>query len=191
MYIRKILIGILILGILGGCYIMYNISQTIFKPITAFKNEVAYIYIPSDANFEYVKKDLESLLTDIDAFETLAAKLGYKKRVKGGKYIIRKGMNSNDIVKTLLDKSVLVDVVIPDTNKSWERAEEISKYIEATKKELSIVLSNSMFLKKLIQEKKLVNGDIYKPGTYKMPWSTTAEAFRDFMIKNSQQQNQQ
>ncbi|WP_298514839.1 endolytic transglycosylase MltG [uncultured Kordia sp.] len=191
MYIRKILIGILILGILGGCYIMYNISQTIFKPITAFNNEVAYIYIPSDADFKYVKGELEPLLNDMEAFETLAKKLGYKKRVKGGKYIIRKGMNSNDLVKTLLNKGILVDVIIPNTNKSQEIAAEVSTYIEATEKQLTSVMENTMFLKKLIQEKKLKDSAIYKPGTYKMPWSTTAEAFRDYMVKNSQKQTQQ
>ncbi|MEM6687722.1 MAG: aminodeoxychorismate lyase, partial [Bacteroidota bacterium] len=95
MYIRKILVGILIIGVIVGCFLMYSISQTIFKPITAFNNDEAYLYIPSNSDFEFVKKEIAPLLNDMQAFETLAKKLGYTKRVKGGKYIIRKGMNSN------------------------------------------------------------------------------------------------
>ncbi|MGH1388327.1 endolytic transglycosylase MltG [Kordia sp.] len=190
MYLRKILIGILILGIFGGCYFIYNITQTIFKPITAFNNEEAYIYIPSDADFEYVKEELEPLLTDMDAFSTLAKKLGYTKRIKGGKYIIRKGMNSNELVKTLLNRSVYVRVIIPENKTHRELAKIISDQIEATESDVYKIFTETINM----EDVKVYNMSFESfliPGTYKMPWSTSAIAFRDFMIKNNQNQNQQ
>ena len=192
MYIRKILIGILLLGILGGCYFIYNITQTIFKPITAFNNEEAYIYIPSDADFEYVKQELEPLLTDMDAFSTLAKKLGYEKRLKGGKYIIRKGMNSNDIVKTLLGRSEMVKVELPSTKEIIPIrmiAKAISNEIEATEKEMYNVIVDTIYPKekgyKLVQLQ-----DIYGENTYRIPWNTSAEEFRTIVYKAYEKRKQ-
>ena len=182
MYIRKILIGILITGIVIGFFIMYNITQTIFKPITAFSNEEAYVYIPSDADFKYVQQELESLLTDTEAFTTLATKIGYAKQVKGGKYTITKGMNSNDIIKILMNRSDIVMVTIPDSNELELLSQQISNQIEASEEDLFKILQDTLFLK----EKNLMFPTLYKFGTYKMQWNTSAEAFRSYMYKAHQ-----
>jgi UPF0755 protein len=174
MYIRKILVGILIAGIIVGCFMMYNISQTIFKPITAFNNQEAYINIPSKADFEDVKNEITPLLTDVSAFETLAKKLGYKKRIKGGRYVIRKGMNSNEIVKTLLGNGINVKVIIPKNTTIETIAQQVSNQIEATQNELIEILQDSMYL----NEKKLSFAKLYAPGSYAMPWNTSATEFR-------------
>lgn len=188
MYIRKILIGILILGIFGGCYFIYNITQKIFKPNTAFNNEEAYIYIPSKADFEYVKEELASLLTDMDAFSTLAKKLGYTKRIKGGKYIIRKGMNSNDIVKTLLGKSEMIKVELPSRERVTQIkkiAETISTQIEATETELYTVLVDTIY--PTSKGYKLTELQyIYDANTYFVPWNTSAEELRTIVFDRYQ-----
>ncbi len=181
MYIRKIFIGILMLGILGGFYFMYSISQTIFKPITAFNNEEAYIYLPSDADFNDVKKEISPLLNDLVAFSTLAKKLGYEKRVKGGKYTIRKGMNSNDIVKILLGRSEMIKIEIPPVDEqllTLETAIMIATQIEATETEMYTILTDSVYpISKGYRLSDLPQ--MYGGNTYFIPWNTSAEAFRD------------
>ncbi|MEM6719098.1 MAG: endolytic transglycosylase MltG [Bacteroidota bacterium] len=181
MYIRKILVGILIIGILVGCYIMYNITQTIFKPITAFNNEVAYIYLDSDANFTDVRNEIEPLVNDIISFETLAKKIGYIERVKGGKYTIRKGMNSNDIIQTLLANSTWVAVVIPPNKTTEELSKIISDQIEAEEDDVYPILKDSTTFKELNIEKSTL-GAILEPSTYLMPWNTSAEDFRSRIV---------
>jgi UPF0755 protein len=158
---------------------MYNISQTIFKPITAFNNNEAYLNIPSDADYEYVKNEISPLLNDIEAFETLAKKLGYKKRIKGGRFIIRKGMNSNDIVKTLLGNGVNVKVIIPKSTTVETIAQQVSNQIEASQGELTTILQDTMFL----NNKKLSFSKLYAPGSYIMPWNTSATQFRARMYE--------
>jgi len=177
MYIRKIVVGILILGILIGCYIMYDITQTIFKPITAFNNEQAYVNIPSNASFIDVKNEIEPLVTDIESFEMLAEKMGYTDRVKGGKYILLKGMNSNDIVKTLLGNSIWVNVVIPPNKSAKELSKIISNQIEASEAAVYKVLTDSILFTKSNGEKSTLEA-MLAPGTYSMPWNTSAEDFR-------------
>ncbi|MFK7749707.1 MAG: endolytic transglycosylase MltG [Kordia sp.] len=188
MYLRKILIGILILGIIGGSYFIYNITQKIFKPITAFNNEEAYIYIPSGADFKYVKNELAPLLTDVDAFSTLAKKLGYKSRIKGGKYIIRKGMNSNDIVKTLLDPSQMITIELPASRELKlirEIAKDISAQIEASENEIYEVMVDTIYPKE--KGYKLIElQDIYDENTYRIPWNTSAEEFRTIVFDRYQ-----
>ena len=172
MYIRSIIVGILIIGILIGGYFMYNITQTIFKPITAFNNEVAYINLPSDAKFNDVIVELEPLVNDIESFKTLAKKVGYIDRVKGGKYVIQKGMNSNDIIKVLIANSTWVDVIVPENTTTEELAQNISNQIEATEDELYEILKDSV---------------IVTPGTYKMPWNTSAKEFIEKVQSSSKQ----
>ncbi|EDP96188.1 endolytic transglycosylase MltG [Kordia algicida OT-1] len=183
-YVKKILIGILILGVLVGFYLMYNITQTIFKPITAFNNEEAYIYIPSDADFLYVRKEIKPLLSEEKPFVTLAKKKGYIKRVKGGKYTIKKDMNSNEIVKTLMGRSDDVAVFIPKNNTIETIAKQVSNQIEASEADLKMVLLDTVFL----QKKQLSFSALYVSGTYRMPWNTSAEEFRTIIFDRYQKQ---
>lgn len=184
MYFRKILIGILIVGVIIGFFIMYNITQTIFKPITAFNNEEAYIYIPSDADFRYVRQELTPLLTDSEAFTTLAKKKGYMGRVKGGKYAIRKGMNSNDIVKVLLGKSELVRIAIPENKTPKELAKIISNQIEAKESEVYELLTDTINLED-IKVDNVSFETLLIPGEYTMPWNTSAKEFKTKIISTS------
>lgn len=184
-YVKKILIGILIIGVIIGFFIMYSITQTIFKPITAFNNEEAYIYIPSDADFLFVQKELEPLLIDTEAFKTLAKKIGYTAQVKGGKYSIRKGMNSNDIIKTLQGKSEMVKITLPasrELKQIKEIAKGISIQIEALEKEVYEMMIDTLYLKNKGYELTDLQY-IYAKNTYTIPWNTSAEQFRTIVYK--------
>lgn len=191
MYIRSIIVGILIIGILIGGYFMYNITQTIFKPITAFNNEVAYIYVPSDAKFNDVVAELEPLVNDIESFKTLAKKVGYIDRVKGGKYTIRKGMNSNDIVNVLQGLSDLVTVKLPtfmDHKKRKDIIQLVSNQIEASENDLRKTLFDTLFFKKKGFELVHMHS-IYLNHTLTIPWNTSAEEFRTIVLNRHRQQN--
>lgn len=190
-YIKKIVIGTIILGVIIGFFIMYNITQTIFKPVTAFNNEEAYIYIPSDADFLFVQKELEPLLTDVEAFKTLAKKTGYSARVKGGKYTIRKGMNSNDIIKVLQGESDLVKIELASTEGITfikDIATTISTQIEATQTEVyNTILDTIYTIEKGYKLEDLRY--IFDENTYTIPWNTSAEEFRTIVYKAYEKRN--
>jgi len=192
-YIKKILTAILIIGVLIGFYIIYNITQTIFKPITAFNNEEAYIFIPSNADFNDVQQELKPLLIDSEAFTTLAKKKGYIAQVKGGKYTIRKGMNSNDIIKTLQGKSDLVKVTLsvsPELNRINEIAEQVSTQIEASEVDLQTVLTDTLYLKEEGYQLSDLQ-DIYDATTLTIPWNTSAEEFRTIVFESYKKRKKQ
>ncbi|MBC8756113.1 endolytic transglycosylase MltG [Kordia sp. YSTF-M3] len=188
---KKILIAILIIGVVIGFYIMYSITQTIFKPITAFNNEEAYIYIPSDADFLFVLKEIDPLVTDTEAFKTLAAKTGYT--VKGGKYTIRNGMNSNDIIKVLQGKGEMVTVKLPtfmEHKKFKDIVKLVSDQIEASESDLREKLSDTLYMKKQGYNPMLVPS-IYLGHTYTIPWNTSAEEFRTIVFKTYEKRKKQ
>ena len=53
MYIKKILVIIAVAGLLFCGYKVYDIMGVFSAPNTAFNNQEAYIYIPSNADYNY------------------------------------------------------------------------------------------------------------------------------------------
>ena len=99
MYIKKILIAVALIGLLIAGFMAHTIYQTMFVSNTAFNNEEAYIYIPTNANYQDVRAQLEPLLKDIDNFDALAEQKKYTTNIKAGKYAIKKGMNNMRMLK--------------------------------------------------------------------------------------------
>ncbi len=192
-YIKKLLTAILIIGVVVGFCIMYTITRTIFAPITAFNNEEAYIYIPSDADFLFVLKEIDPLVVDTEAFKTLATKTGYTKQVKGGKYTIRKGMNSNDIIKVLQGESDFVKITLPASHELKlikEIAKDISMQIEASETALHEVLTDTIYPKQKGYELSELQ-NIYDARTLTIPWNTSAEEFRTIVFKTYEKRKKQ
>jgi len=96
--LKKVLWATAILGLIICGFIAYTIYSAIFSPNTAFENEKAFVFIPSDASIGQVNEQLKPLLKDLASFQSVAERKGYINNIKGGKYAITKGMNNNDIV---------------------------------------------------------------------------------------------
>ena len=79
MYIKKILLVIVIAGMLVGGAFAYMVYRAFFVPNTQFNNEVAYVFIPSNSDFEEVKVIMEPLLKDLNTFEYKSRKICHKK----------------------------------------------------------------------------------------------------------------
>ena len=105
MYIKKILIAIVLLGLVVFGYFAYYVYSVMFVPNTAFNNTEAYIFIKSDATYNDVRTDLEPLLKDIEKFDALAEQKKYTTNIKAGKYRIKKGMTNNDIINSIRSKN--------------------------------------------------------------------------------------
>src|SRR5690606_17225143 len=110
MYIRKIIVAVLLLGVVLGLVFVYRIYTAIFAPNTGFNNDEAYVYVSTGANFSEVREQLEPLLKNIRTFEKVAERKGYVANPRAGKYVIKKGMSNNDIVNTLRSRNTPVNV---------------------------------------------------------------------------------
>ena len=182
MYIKKILLIIVLLGLIAGGAFAYLIYNALFIPNTAFNNKEAYIYIPTGSSYDELKGLIAPLLSDMETFEAVAKQKKYIDYIKPGKYILKKGMNNNEIINTLRSKNVPVNVSFNNQETFEKLAGRISSQIEADSISLLRAFTDSVFLQK--------NGfttdtsiSLFIPNSYEFFWNTSATDFRDRMLK--------
>ena len=182
MYIKKILLVLVLVGLVIGCYFTYTIYNTIFAPNTKFNNAKVYIFIGSNDGFEDVKLILKPLLDDMATFEDVANKKGYSKNIKGGKYVVEKGMNNNEITNSLRSNNIPIKITFNNQERIYDLAATIAKNIEADSLSLLKAFKDVSFLE--------ANGfnsttslAMYVPNSYEFFWNTSAEQFRSRMLK--------
>lgn len=182
MYIKRIIVAILLLGLIAGGIFAYIVYSTFFTPNTSFNKDEAYVYIRSNDSFADVKEQLEPLLDDMASFQKTAERKGYASNIRGGKYRISKGMTNNDIVNNLRVNNIPVKVSFNNQENTALLASRISEQIEADSTSLVTAFNDVDFLTKngFDQENKLA---MYIPNSYEFFWDTTAEEFRERMLK--------
>lgn len=184
MYIKKIFVAVVLIGLLFMCGFAYYVYNNIFISNTAFNNEEAHIYISTDATFSEVIEEIDPLLISIKTFINVAKRKSYDTNVKPGHYIIINGMNNNDIIIALRSNNVPVSVKFNNLERIENLAGQISKQIETDSLSLLNAIREIEFLNKngLNLETAL---SIYIPNTYEVYWNISAEGFRDRMLKES------
>ncbi|NHF59327.1 endolytic transglycosylase MltG [Flavobacteriaceae bacterium TP-CH-4] len=185
MYIKKILLVIVGLGVIGGGMFAYKVYTAIFSPNTRFEAPEQVVFIPSDADFDQVRDSLRPLLTDMISFEQLATRKGYAANIKAGKYVIAKGMNNNQIINSLRSNNIPVRVSFNNQERVENLAGRIAAQIEADSVSLVKAMKDPDFLaaNDLTEPTQLA---IYLPNSYEFFWNTSAEKFRDRMLKEYQ-----
>lgn len=182
MYIKKILWAIAIIGLVIFGVIAYYIYGAMFQPNTKFNNETAYIFVPSDASYDEVRMQLEPLLDDIDSFDALANQKKYTTNIKAGRFAITKGMNNNDIINSIRSKNLPIKIAFNNQNTLADLAGRISTQIEADSISLLNSMTETSFLKDNGFTKATALG-MYLPNSYEFFWNTSADGFRDKMLK--------
>lgn len=181
MYLKKILLAIVLLGLVVAAYFAYFVYSAMFKPNTTFNNDSAYIYVPTNANYEDVRQQLVPLLKDIDKFDALAKQKKYVSNIKAGRFIIKKGMNNNDIINSIRSHNVPIKISFNNQETIEKLAGRIATQIEADSLSLLHAMLDKSFLKKNNFSKATALG-MYIPNSYEFFWNTSAEQFRTRML---------
>ncbi|WP_233882201.1 endolytic transglycosylase MltG, partial [Tenacibaculum piscium] len=140
---KKIIYGIIATIFLIGGIIGFNFYQKIYgKAIT--KNGA--VYIKSNDTFEDVKKQLATYIDKPENFNWVADKKKFTKP-KGGKYLLKKGMNLNEVVNLLRSGNQTPIKLSFNNQDSLEKlAQRISEQIEADSSDLLQQMMNEKFL---------------------------------------------
>lgn len=182
MYIKKILLTIALLGIVAVGIFSYVIYNTIFSPNTQFESEEASVYVASDTNYKELLKQIQPLVKDINDFDQVAKRKGYATNLKSGRFILKQGMNNNEIINTLRSKNEPVSVIFNNQERIEDLAGRVAQQIEADSISLLNSMKDEVFLKK--NDFNLENAlSMYIPNQYELYWNTSAEAFRERMLK--------
>ncbi|MCM4157908.1 endolytic transglycosylase MltG [Gramella sp. AN32] len=180
MYIKKIIVVIAILGSVAFAYFGYTIYNSIFSSNTRFDSDEHIVYIPSEANFATVKDSLKPILKDFESFQLVADKKGYASNVRPGRYVLKKGMNNNDLVNVLRSGNNPIKVRFNNQERLENLAGRISGQIEADSASLLKVFRDKQFLDSLNFNEKNALG-MYIPNQYEFYWNTSAEEFQHRM----------
>lgn len=181
MYIKKILLAIALIGLIIAGFMANFVYSAMFKPNTAFNNEKAYLYIPSDSKYEDVREQLIPLLKDIDKFDVLAERKKYTKNIKAGRFVIEKGMSNNDIINSIRSNNLPIKLSFNNQETLSRLAGRIASQIEADSISLLNAFNDKDFLSKNNFNDKTTLG-MFIPNSYEFFWNTSAEKFRDRML---------
>lgn len=159
----------------------FVLLQQIFSSNTKFQEKETYVYIPTNSNYEDVKKILEPYIENIDRFEMVASKRNYPENVKAGRFLLKKGMNNIDLVRAMR-ANIAVKLAFNNQERLENFAGRIGSEIEADSTSLMASITDSIFMEENGFNKDNVFA-MFIPNTYEVYWNTSAEKFRDKMIK--------
>ena len=181
MYIKKILLAIALIGLIIAGFMANFVYSAMFKPNTAFNNDKAYVYIPTNSKYEDVREQLIPLLKDIDKFDALAERKKYNTNIKAGRFVIEKGMSNNDIINSIRSKNLPIKLSFNNQETLPLLAGRIAAQIEADSVSLLKAFNDKEFLGKNNFNDNTTLG-MFIPNSYEFFWNTSAEKFRDRML---------
>lgn len=186
MYIKKILIATFLIGVAVFGVFAYRIYTILFVPNTNFSAKKEIIYIKTGSSFEELMVVLRPFLKDEETFRQAAKQKKYDRNVKAGCYSLKKGMSNNDLITLFRIGNTPIKVTFNNQERIENLAGRISEQIEADSLSLLNAFTDTDFLEK--NQLNIENAlSIYLPNTYEFYWNTSAEQFRDRMLKEYNQ----
>ncbi|NGY36000.1 endolytic transglycosylase MltG [Flavobacterium sp. XN-5] len=181
MNIKKIISIVSIVVITGLIIYGFILIRQIFSENTKFTEKEMFVHIPTDSNYEDVKKIIAPFVSNLDRFEMVANKMSYPENVKAGRFLLTKGMNSYELVKAMRS-NVPVKLAFNNQERLENFAGRVGSQIEADSLSLLTSFKDSIFMKEngFTEENVLV---MFIPNTYEFYWNTSADKFRDKMMK--------
>jgi len=182
----KFIFIFLILMILASMVVGYVLYQYIYKSNVWTSGEpTASVHIPSGADFDDVKNILygQGVIINRNSFEWLAIKKKYPELIKPGRYVIREGMNNDELINMLrLGEQSPINVTFNNIRTKEQLAQRIAVQIEADSASMMGILNDSIFYAKagLTTETALT---MIIPNTYEFYWNTSALQFMNRMEK--------
>ncbi|MDG1269155.1 MAG: endolytic transglycosylase MltG [Ulvibacter sp.] len=182
MYLKKILLTVVLLGLVGMAGFSYYVYQNIFTPNTGFNNPQAHVFIPTGATFKMVQEELSPLLKDLNTFVTVAQRKGYSSNIKAGHFIIKKGSNNNEIINSIRSGNIPVTIKFNNQERLEDLAGHLAKQIELDSASLLNAMLDEDFLKASGFTKDTALS-MYIANSYEVYWNTSPKAFCQKMLK--------
>ena len=178
----KKIISIVSIVVISGLIIYgFVLIGRIFSSNTKFTEKEVYVHVPTDATYQQALDTLALYVDNLDRFEMVANKMSYPENVKSGRFLLTKGMNSYDLVKAMR-YNVPVKLAFNNQERIGNLAGRVGSQIEADSLSLLNSFKDSIFLKENdFTEDNVLS--MFIANTYEVYWNTSAEKFRDKMIK--------
>jgi UPF0755 protein len=155
--------------------------KQIFSSNTKFEDDRVSVFVPTGSDYEDVKKLIAPYIEDMDKLNSVAGKKEYPTNVKAGKFILKHGMNSNDIINSLR-QPVTVNVAFNNQETIERLVGRLSHQIEPDSLSLLEAFTDEKFLADNGFNKDNVLS-MFIPNSYEFFWNTTPNKVREKMAK--------
>ena len=180
MKIKQIIISVVTIIIIVGAIIVYKYFSKIYVSNVI---ENSAVFIPSNATFDEVSRIIHPYVNNSNSFNWVAHRKNYPNVIKAGKYLIKKGMNNNELVNLLRSgKQSPITLTFNNQDSLEKLAGRIAEQIEADSIDILKTVLDTDFLKKNDFNKHDILG-MFIPNSYEVYWNTSALQFRDRMLK--------
>ena len=176
------LIGVLFLS---GAITASVFLGRIYKPNVSLEYQKdVYIYIPTGASFEDVLQILsdEGVIISSSSFRWISEQKRYTNNIKSGRYLLKDGMNNNELVNLLRSgRQTPVNVVFNNMRTKEEFAGKVASQIELDSLEILATMLDTIFLNQVGLNAFNVSS-LFIPNTYEFYWNTTVTNFLSRMV---------
>lgn len=174
-----LLFSVLLVALLSWAYQIYGY---IFKP-NVLKDDV--ILVPGGSTFNDIENKLkdQQLIANYKAFRWVAGKKKYPDAIKPGRYVVKKGWNTNILVNKLRSGvQDAVDVTFNTIRTFPELAGKVASYLEADSAALLAEFTMDDIAAKYSFSEATFPA-MFIPNTYQLYWTTTPSQFVERMKK--------
>tara|TARA_B100001079_G_scaffold253908_1_gene248258 strand:- start:706 stop:1743 length:1038 start_codon:yes stop_codon:yes gene_type:complete len=179
MYIKRIVILIVALGLIFmGSFSLY-VYKVMFKSNTSFDEKSKDLYIKTGTSYNQLLNQIDSYVLNVNDFDVLAKRKKYT--VRPGKYQIKNGMNNNEIINSLRSNNITVNVIYNNIVDLEDLAGKISNQIEADSISFLNSFKTEFFKERGFDEKNILS--MYIPNSYNFFWNTSVEKFNKRMFE--------
>lgn len=178
--LRRIILLVFGVLILIALLMGYKLFQIVMKPNVHTPDGKEFsLYIPTGARYEQVVDSIytHGLVKDKSAFEWLIKKKDYPHHIHPGRYVIKDGMNNNQLTNMLRGGlQTPVKVTFNNIRDIKMLAGRVGQQIEADSADLVALLSNADSLNAMGFNAKTIPA-MFLPNTYECYWNTSATQF--------------
>jgi UPF0755 protein len=170
-------IAFILAGLRGYQLYTYVFSENV-------KTERAFI-IPDGATYNQVLDTLQAydILHNYRAFNWVSKKKSYREAIKPGRYLLRQGMNTNQIVNKLrAGEQDPVNVTFNNARFNEDLAGKASRNLQADSLSILQLFSNEELIEKYGFTPETFRA-MFIPNTYQFFWTTSADDFAARMKK--------
>ncbi len=168
-------VAFLIVGIRG-----YQLYQYVFRENV---NTDFVLYVPKDATYKQVTDSLtlNNTLKSMKAFNWVSKKKNYGKSVKTGRYLLKKGMNTNKVVNILNGGlQTPLNVTFNNVRTKEDLAGKVGKYLQTDSLSILELFADTLQIKKYGFTEETYTA-MFIPDTYEFYWTTPAKEFAERM----------
>ena len=172
-----LVLGILFIFALAFGYWLY---KTVMTPnVHTADGKDVELYIPTGSDYSQVKALLTNAryIANEKSFDWVAQKKAYPENIHPGHYMLKNGMNNNQLVNLLRGGlQTPVKVTFNNIRDVDQLAGRIATQIEADSASISHLLHNQEYINQLGFNDRTIPA-LFLPNTYEFYWNTDAEGF--------------